>query len=236
MRDHEDHVILDGMKFPSDDDALVERLRSRAYDPALRTRDIQLPREWVVEHYGEEHAGRCRMGGWDRHGTQYLYYPAGSPEAIAFHADSPRGPAIPPAAALELDEVERLIGYPLPHLLRRMYAEVGDGGFGPYQQGFDSIGDGSLERTRRGHLAAGAPETWLELAACGCSLHWFTSLTEPGNPVLYYDYERWDDEEGRSPEEHVRHIVPSLREWLWAWAALGDVGVLVPLSASLVIE
>jgi hypothetical protein len=229
--------MLDDMtQFPDDDDALIERLRWRAYDPALRTRDIRVPREWLVEHYGEELAGRCRHQGWDQHGPQYLNYPAGSPEAIAFHTDSPRGPAIPPATARELDEFERLIGYPLPHLLRRMYAEVGDGGFGPYVQGFASIGDGSLDRVRREHLAAGTPAAWLPLAACGCSLYWFTSLTEPGNPVLFYDYEWWDREEGRSPEEHVCHVVPSLREWLWVWAEFGSADVLLPLSASLVIE
>ena len=231
------HVILGGVtQFPDDDDALIERLRSRAYDPALRTGDIRVPREWVVERYGEEHAGRCRHQGRDRNGLRYLYYPAGSAEAVAFHADSPHGPVIPPAAALELDEVERLIGYPLPHLLRRMYAEVGDGGFGPGARGFASIGDGSFERTRREHLKAGTPATWLELTACGCSLYWFTSLTEPGNPVFYCDYEMWDREEGRSPDEHVRHVVPSLREWLWVWAACGSLEVLVPLSASLIIE
>jgi len=224
------------VKFPEDDDVLIERLKSRAYDPALRTRDIQVPREWVVEHHGEEHAVRCRHQGWDQHGARYLYYPAGSPEAIAFHADSPRGPAVPPATALELDKVERLIGYPLPHLLRRMYAEVGDGGFGPEARGFASIGGGSLERDRREHLAAGTPAAWLPLAACGCSLYWFTSLTEPGNPVLFYDYEKWDRTEGRPPEEHVRHVVPSLREWLWIWAALGNLEALLPLSASLEIE
>jgi len=224
------------VKFPEDDDVLIERLKSRAYDPALRTRDIQVPRKWVVEHHGEEHAVRCRHQGWDQHGGRYLYYPAGSPEAIAFHADSPRGPAIPPATALELDKVERLIGYPLPHLLRRMYAEVGDGGFGPEARGFASIGGGSLERDRREHLAAGTPAAWLPLAACGCSLYWFTSLTEPGNPVLFYDYEKWDRTEGRPPEEHVRHVVPSLREWLWIWAALGNLEALLPLSASLEIE
>ena len=37
-----------------------------------------------------------------------------------------------PAPEEALDDAERVIGYPLPPLLRRLYAEVANGGFGPF--------------------------------------------------------------------------------------------------------
>jgi SMI1/KNR4 family protein SUKH-1 len=37
-----------------------------------------------------------------------------------------------PASSEALDEAEHIIGYPLPPLLRRLYAEVANGGFGPF--------------------------------------------------------------------------------------------------------
>lgn len=41
-------------------------------------------------------------------------------------------PGLPPPASLEaVAEAERVIGYPLPPLLRRLYLEVANGGFGP---------------------------------------------------------------------------------------------------------
>jgi SMI1 / KNR4 family (SUKH-1) len=39
--------------------------------------------------------------------------------------------APPPATADELAEAERQLGFPLPRLLQRMYAEVANGGWGP---------------------------------------------------------------------------------------------------------
>ncbi|MGP3921266.1 SMI1/KNR4 family protein [Nonomuraea sp. 10N515B] len=42
------------------------------------------------------------------------------------------GPNVLPAASSEaVAETEEAIGYPLPPLLRRLYLEVGNGGFGP---------------------------------------------------------------------------------------------------------
>lgn len=81
---------------PRDDDALIAKLRSRAHDPAWRFDEARIPRAWVEEHYGAEHARKCRHQGYDpRTGTQYLYYPAGAPEAVGYHRDSPRGPLFP---------------------------------------------------------------------------------------------------------------------------------------------
>ncbi|MEU0965040.1 SMI1/KNR4 family protein [Streptomyces sp. NPDC005917] len=45
----------------------------------------------------------------------------------------PKRPTAPaPASQAAVDKVERVVGYPLPPLLRRLYMEVADGGFGPF--------------------------------------------------------------------------------------------------------
>lgn len=67
----------------------------------------------------------------------------GAPEAVGYHRDSPREPLFPPAKAAEVDEAERRLGYALPPLLRRLYTEVADGGFGHAARGFASVRDGN---------------------------------------------------------------------------------------------
>jgi hypothetical protein len=52
----------------------------------------------------------------------------------------------PPASAKALAEAEDIIGYPLPPLLRRLYTEVANGGFGPF---------GGVEGLRDGHTSNG---------------------------------------------------------------------------------
>ncbi|MEV8561606.1 SMI1/KNR4 family protein [Streptomyces sp. NPDC051917] len=51
-----------------------------------------------------------------------------------------------PASAEALAEAERIIGYPLPPLLRRLYTEVANGGFGPF---------GGIEGLRNGYTSDG---------------------------------------------------------------------------------
>src|SRR5690348_13024262 len=42
---------------------------------------------------------------------------------------------VPPAACGEIDDAERRLGFPIPPLLKRLYAEVGNGGYGPGKGG-----------------------------------------------------------------------------------------------------
>ena len=53
-------------------------------------------------------------------------------ESVAADMSTPADRALPPpATAAALDDVEAQLGLPLPALLRRLYLEVADGGFGP---------------------------------------------------------------------------------------------------------
>ncbi|MEU8818262.1 SMI1/KNR4 family protein [Actinoplanes sp. NPDC048796] len=195
---------------------LLETLRARAYDPAWRFDDAPVPVEWATRHYGEiSREGRAfRSDGM-------VFYAAGAVEAIEYYRDAPRGPLHPPATAADVENAERQIGRPLPELLRRLYREVADGGFGPGPRGFTRIDEvGALHRRDREH---GRPESWFELAPGGCTMYWYTDFAKPGNPVLLYDADGWDPHDGESPRDGVRQVTPSLHEWLGTWAEGGDI-------------
>ncbi|MFI0357473.1 hypothetical protein [Actinomadura sp. 9N407] len=58
-----------------------------------------------------------------------------------------RLPGLPPPAAPEaVADAERIIGYPIPPLLRRLYLEVANGEFGP-REGILAVDDGSYEHS-----------------------------------------------------------------------------------------
>lgn len=122
-------------------------------------------------------------------------------------------------------------GHALPELLRRVYTEVGDGGFGP-DSGLVSLRRGnrgpgdvidwpSVHRERRQRYWA-PPPSWLLLAYGGCSMEWHLSLTAVDSPVLLYDADAWKPDWGQDPHDGLCHAMP-LRRWLSIWAEGGQV-------------
>ncbi|WTW91920.1 hypothetical protein OG216_00290 [Streptomycetaceae bacterium NBC_01309] len=96
-------------------------------------------------------------------------------------------------------------------MLRRVYAEVGDGGFGP---------GGGLASLRRGRRASGhledwpcsvperpwgpdiVPRSWFRITYGGCSIELQLSLIAVDYPVFVYDAEGWEptwDRPGTTP-------------------------------------
>lgn len=63
-------------------------------------------------------------------------------------------PRLEPASPEAVAEAEDVIGYPLPRLLRRLYLEAGNGGFGP-RSGILGV---------RGGVAGNGYDDWVELA------------------------------------------------------------------------
>jgi hypothetical protein len=56
--------------------------------------------------------------------------------------DEPSEVTVPePASLSAVEEVERVVGYPMPPLVRRLYLEIADGGIGPFS-GFYPLLDG----------------------------------------------------------------------------------------------
>ncbi|MGW9454236.1 hypothetical protein [Streptomyces sp. NPDC055632] len=139
----------------------------------------------------------------------------------------------PPLTKAEVDLAERSLGYPLPGLLRRLYTEIGDGGFGP-EGGLASltprrvpnwkVPDWRCATTIPARRAGwGAPASWLFLTGGGCTMEWYVSLLAVDHPVLLWDADGWDPDREQDPHDGLCYAAPSLRQWLWTWADGGNV-------------
>ncbi|MFJ5877665.1 hypothetical protein ACIQD1_23455 [Streptomyces sp. NPDC093088] len=216
-----------------DDDALIERLRARAWDPGRRFDAADVPVAWLTERYGGRRLDQDRDDIVSYGGDGTVQLKAGAEEAAAYYADAPRGPLFPPVAPAEVERAEHRIGRPLPELLRRVYTEVADGGFGP-DSGLASLTGGNRPP---GHLSdwpcavdihernrtRGVPASWLHLAYGGCTMEWHLSLAAVDNPVLLYDADDWEPVRDEDPHDGLRPASPSLRHWFRTWADGGDV-------------
>jgi len=126
-------------------------------------------------------------------------------------------PPLEPAAPEAVAEAEGEIGYSLPPLLRRLYLEAGNGGFGP-RQGIPGVRDGAdvgwdwLDITAF-HRDARADEQWKNLPWLvpvfdwGCTI---MSLVDCRDP----DGQMWTWKEGELiPLPHPQ----TLADWLGLW-------------------
>ncbi|MEV8550838.1 SMI1/KNR4 family protein [Streptomyces glaucescens] len=215
----------------ADGDALINALQARAWDPGLRFDRAEVPVAWITERYGKLWLERRRddIASYGSNGTVTLK--SETEVVTGYYADAPRGPLFPPISLSEVERAERRIGRRLPDLLRRLYTEVADGGFGP-DGGLASLTDGNRAP---GHLrdwpcaasvhernrSEGMPPSWLFLTNGGCTMEWHVSLSAVDNPVLLYDVDGYTF--GDSPHDGLRHATASLRKWLWTWADGGDV-------------
>ncbi|MDX3586226.1 hypothetical protein [Streptomyces europaeiscabiei] len=144
----------------------------------------------------------------------------------------PDGP-FPPLAMAEVERAERRLGYRLPLLLRRIYTEIGDGGFGP-EGGLASltprripqrpVADWPCATTIHAKRPGWGPAaSWFFLTGGGCTMEWYVSLIAVDHPVLLWDADGWEPGWGQDPHDGLRYAAPSLRQWLWTWADGGDV-------------
>lgn len=129
-------------------------------------------------------------------------YVRGSPE---FLAARDRGwieplPPLRPASPRAVRRFERRVGAPLPPLLRRLYLEVGDGGFGP---GYGLIGLDDPERKR-----GAAPRMLL--------CHWGCGIT---SDLDLADGQVWGSDPNPAPPG-VPYSYPqglTITEWFARW-------------------
>ncbi|GAA2674253.1 SMI1/KNR4 family protein [Nonomuraea recticatena] len=223
---------------PHDD--LIQRIRRRAWDPARRHDLVYVPLDWLKREYGENIRSRIhhtqqtlREGGstmrlnFDDPTPDHLInaaLEAGASEAVKYFSDVPHAPPYPPISETDLRACEQRIGQELPELLRRVYTEVGNGGFGPsydllslpsgghraYEAGPDALEE--YEKRPEVSSVLGFP-----LVAAGCSMYWYVSLTLPGNPVCLWDGDAWDFPDVQSPKVGIVAICSSLAEWFDRW-------------------
>lgn len=135
-----------------------------------------------------------------------------------------RLPPLRVASQSNVAEAEALIGFRLPPLLRRLYLEVGNGGFGP---GYGVLGlhGGHTDDTRRTAVdlyrqAHVGPSAWwpflksslLPICHWGCAIYSFVDCSVPSSDVWAFD----PNAGPQGPEAlFACHI--SLNEWLSKW-------------------
>lgn len=219
------------------DDALIRALQERAWHPGKRHDATWLPAAWLTERHGPDYPtvlAKVSAG----HGVDgSLWLPWNSPEIDEYFADAPRGPLFAPASPTLVESAEAAFGYPLPELLRRVYLEVGDGGFGP-GAGLLSLAENlrgpgwirdqpSAVAMRRRDRELGLPSAWFQLGYGGCTLEWRVSLNAVDAPVLLYDGDSWVPEWGHTPHDGLHAAVP-LREWLRRWVEGEELVDLTP--------
>jgi cell wall assembly regulator SMI1 len=106
----------------------------------------------------------------------------------------------PPAKAQTVDAAEQDLGFPLPELLRTIYTQVGNGGFGP-AYGFLGVKGGATDesgktlvgvyRSLKGLSRENAYWNWpdglLPLCRLGCGMYSCLDCVRPRAPVLTFD-------------------------------------------------
>jgi len=132
----------------------------------------------------------------------------------------------PPASAAEIDGAEHQLAFPLPQLLRELYATLADGGFGPSygllpllkpapdESAFESVVllYSLLRRGDRECPATPWPERLLPILHWGCAILSCVDCSSPLLPVLRAD------SSGSLVAE-----APSLEDWLNDWLAGRDL-------------
>ncbi|TYB69281.1 SMI1/KNR4 family protein [Nonomuraea sp. PA05] len=125
---------------------------------------------------------------------------------------------LPPAAAEAVADAERAIGHPLPPLLRRLYLEVANGGFGP-RDGILGVAGSQYEH--HGEVAdivemnQGTRADWpgrLWLFDWGCGIWSVVDLRDPAGPMWI-----WDPNIDASVHPEQSPMTPqnlTLAEWL----------------------
>jgi hypothetical protein len=132
----------------------------------------------------------------------------------------------------DLGAAEASFGFPIPPLLRRLYTEVGNGGWGP-NYGLDGIPAGGAEPDENDivgvYRSCIAPERALESPAVdwprglvmligrGCVDYEVCDFLLPPYPVYLLSGDTWDLE--RPVIEALTPVAASLAERLEAWLA-----------------
>ncbi|SPF80511.1 SMI1/KNR4 family protein [Pseudoprimorskyibacter insulae] len=148
------------------------------------------------------------------------------PRIDAYAAMGLRVPApAPPATPAALDHAEASIGHPLPPLLRQIYVQIANGGFGP---GYGLLGltDGATDD--RGNTAdqlytafrtAPAPNgAWPDglVPLCHFGGGIYHCLHLPTTRMAYWDPTLWD--ESAPMTTAIFDLGQVFRDWLTAWA------------------
>jgi hypothetical protein len=139
-------------------------------------------------------------------------YARSSPEYLEARAAGliEKLPALTPATRDVVEGAEREFGYPLPSLLRRLYLEVGNGGFGP-GYGILSLPLGE------DHKAWGSvPPSLFRVCHWGCGISSFVDCADAEAPM-------WGWDPNPAPHDDLDKALfredMTLCQWLAQWVA-----------------
>jgi hypothetical protein len=130
----------------------------------------------------------------------------------------------------DLAAVEMRLGFPLPDLLRRLYMEIGNGGFGPVfglipltsaslgaspqaEAELDLAGE-DANLVNRYRQQGGWPGGLVPTFYCGCTVFELVDCRDPAGPVVWFDA---GSDEISVLNSGERIPVPSLARRLEAW-------------------
>ena len=165
--------------------------------------------------------GARLSGGGAFKGDQRLYA-RGTPEHLEARAAGlvEKLPPLKPASIDAVEAAERRFGHAFPSLLRRLYLEVGNGGFGP---GYGIMGFPRVTMTRTparsptlGHRNTARPDSKSLFPLCtwGCGIYSFVDCTDT-------EARMWAWDPNPAPHDDIGKALfqeeLSLREWLGRW-------------------
>lgn len=127
-----------------------------------------------------------------------------------------RGGRLPePATAEQVALAEMGLGYALHPLLKRLYLEIADGGFGP--DGWRLMPVERLTMYPRFEVPPGQPRSWpdrvLAVMDVGCAMLSAVDCSDPDGQVLLMDPNAFDS----SRPEAWSLDAPALSQWLEGW-------------------
>jgi len=215
-------------------DQLIQRIHERAADPAGRTEER--PSEFWTSVTSQNLGGLLGMG---RSVAQDLgrllrqgpdHDLTARAEAIERSMTTPAERPLPaPASEEQLNAAERRLGFALPPLLRRLYAEVANGGVGPGPgllgvKGGQANDHGKTVEDLYAEMLEAVRENrrWVWPAGLlpivnHSGLYVCVDATAP-HRIVEFDFEELD-EEGRDGgwSRAFSNVAASFEEWLAAW-------------------
>ncbi|MEV5210412.1 hypothetical protein AB0K35_23355 [Micromonospora sp. NPDC053740] len=178
---------------------IAARVAARDYsdDVCIRPGSLDANGRWMVNPMPED--------------TRWLVA-RGSREHLAALATDAVDPLPPlePASVQAVNDAERVLGYPLPPLLRRIYVEVANGGFGPVLGVAGGCTD-DLGRTAVDRLHPREPAGLLPIAYWGCAIYSYVDCA--GQRAVMWGF---DPNSGLGEHSFYPEGI-SLVDWLDGW-------------------
>ncbi|QMU74620.1 SMI1/KNR4 family protein [Streptacidiphilus sp. PB12-B1b] len=145
---------------------------------------------------------------------------SGLVQRVRVRAEQEAGPLPPRLGGDEVAAAERELGFTLPPLLRSLYCEIANGGYGPEYQllpltggGRTAVGEYRAEYEREDPDGPRWPRGVLPVLDWGCGMYAAVDCTRPEAPVLLFEPNGFSGNWAHAWYQDA----PSLDRWLTAW-------------------